>query len=66
MADIITDLDDLIVQATTENSHFYTAGVLRRAKAEIEGQRAAIKNLLDAVAVRNESLLEFENGRMRR
>lgn len=33
--DILDDIDDLIKQATTEQSHFYTASTLLRAKAEI-------------------------------
>ena len=39
---IIEKLDDLIHQATHERSHYYTAGVLKEAKAEITRARAAL------------------------
>lgn len=35
MNDLLSDIDGLIEQATNERSHFYTAGVLKRAKAVI-------------------------------
>lgn len=40
--DVLVDIDDLIVQATTEKSHYYTARVLVRAAAEIARLRAAL------------------------
>lgn len=36
---LLKDIDDLIKQATTERSHYYTAEILRRAKVEIERLR---------------------------
>ena len=45
MNDVVTDIDDLIAQATTERGHHYTAGVLRRAKSEIEALRIALRLL---------------------
>lgn len=39
MNDILDDLRDLYLQATTERSHYYVAGVVERAIAEIERLR---------------------------
>ena len=36
---ILEDIDELIKEATTENSHFYTAKVLQRARDEIDHLR---------------------------
>jgi voltage-gated potassium channel Kch len=40
--DIIERLDDLIKQATTERSHYYTADTAKLARAEIERLRAIL------------------------
>lgn len=64
MSDIIEDIDGLILQATTERSHFYTAATLKRARAEIVQQRQNVSNLLAMIQVRNEALERYENGRM--
>jgi hypothetical protein len=40
MPDILDDLRDLHEQATTDRSHYYTAGCVRRAIAEIERLQA--------------------------
>ena len=48
--DIIEQLDDLIVQATKERSHYYVASVARTARLEIIRTRAlsaALAQLLD-------------------
>jgi hypothetical protein len=45
MSDLVKQIDDLIVQATTERSHYYTASVLKAAKATIEAQAAEIERL---------------------
>lgn len=39
MKDILNDLKDLHKQATEENSHYYTAKVIKRAISEIEQLR---------------------------
>ena len=33
--DLIADIDDLIVQATKERSHYYVESILQRCKQEI-------------------------------
>jgi hypothetical protein len=42
MTDIMDDLRDLHKQATTENSHYYTAKVLSAAMVEISRLRVAL------------------------
>jgi hypothetical protein len=44
--DIIERLDDLIKQATTERSHYYTADTAKLARAEIERLRA-VRDIAD-------------------
>lgn len=41
--DIIAKIDDLIVQATKERSHYYTANVLKAARQEILSLRKDLK-----------------------
>jgi hypothetical protein len=41
--DILAKIDDLIVQATKERSHFYTASVLKAARQEIVSLRKDLK-----------------------
>lgn len=46
---LIERVDDLIKQATAEESHFYTANVLRLVKVELERQEI-LKETLCAIA----------------
>lgn len=50
MTDIIDDLRDLHKQATTENSHFYTAKVISAAMVEISRLRMEKGRCLHALA----------------
>ena len=45
--DILEELADLHLQATTEKSHHYTASVIRRASAEIMKLREEMRDLID-------------------
>lgn len=54
MSDITDDIMDLIKQATTERSHFYTAGVLKRALAEIIMLRTVVS--AEALQSRSEAI----------
>jgi hypothetical protein len=47
--DVLHRLDDLLVQATTERSHFYTASVLKELRAEIVLMRQCILSSLDCL-----------------
>lgn len=46
--DVMDDLRDLHKQATTENSHFYTAKVITGAMVEIQMLRIAINAMAEA------------------
>lgn len=45
--DVVVALNDLIWQATTEHSHFYTASVLLQARLEIVNLRERVETLKD-------------------
>lgn len=45
MIDIVEKIDDLILQATTERSHYYTANTLKEARDEIVRLRAEVERL---------------------
>lgn len=49
MPDIMDDLRDLHRQATTENSHFYTAKVISAAMVEIVRLRSALKDVMTEI-----------------
>lgn len=48
MSDVIEQLEDLILQATTERSHFYVRAVASAAKQEIERLREKLKTARNA------------------
>ena len=48
--DIVDKLKDLLLQATTERSHFYVASCCQDAIAEIEKLRATLADLYDGRA----------------
>jgi DNA repair exonuclease SbcCD ATPase subunit len=77
MSDLINDIDDLILQATHERSHFYVGSVLKRAKQRIEeleaqitsGWRSCIDHIIkpsDPCPVCLIEELEAENDKQRR
>ena len=59
---IIEKLDDLIYQATEERSHYYTAGVLKEAKFNLERERQWCKESEETATRLEASLAESERA----
>lgn len=54
MADLIEKLDDLIVQATKERSHYYVKSVVEKAKWEIvllRAERDQLRKMVTAITL---------------